>query len=119
MLAERMTSPSADQTELTPFRTHCSELFVVAKKTNAFRIKQIHTLPPKHPGSAYPKRISAASRVGTSHPSSIFIPRVFMVLQNPFAATPFLSHLYKTGGVRGRLASNQNGKRQAGFQRGK
>ena len=115
MLAERITSTSPDRIELTPFPTHCSELFVVAKEANAFRIKQIHALAPKHPGSVYPKRMFDANRVGTSAPSSIFIPCVFMALQNPFSATRLLSHLYKTGGVRGRPASNQNGKASGRF----
>src|SRR5712672_1238934 len=110
MLAERITSTSPDRIELTPFPTHCSELFVVAKEANTFRIKQIHALAPKHPGSVYPKRMFDANRVGTTAPSSIFIPCVFMVLQIPVSATSFLSHLYKTGGVRGRPASKSKWK---------
>jgi len=115
MLAERITSQTIDRTELTPFPTYCSGLSVVAKNANSFGIKQVHTLPPKHPGSVYPKRMFDANRVGTSAPSSIFIPCVFMVLQIPFPATPFLPHLYKTGGVRSRPASNQSGKASGRF----
>src|SRR5882762_11802002 len=110
MLAERITSPSLDRIELTPFPTNSSELFGVAKNVNSFRIRQIHTLAPKHSGYAYPERLYDANRVGTPAPTSIFIPCVFMALQIPFPATPFLSHLYKTGGVRSRPASNLNGK---------
>jgi hypothetical protein len=66
-----------------------------------------------------PKRISDANRVGTYAPSSIFMPCVFMVLQIPPIATSFLSHLYKTGGVRGRPVPNQNGKASRRLPTGK
>src|SRR5712675_3268261 len=113
MLAERITSRTIDQTELTPSATHSSELFGVAKNVNSFRIRQIHTLAPKHSGYAYPERLYDANRVGTPAPTSIFIPCVFMALQIPFPATPFLSHLYKTGGVRGRRRQIKMENRQA------
>src|SRR5712672_2344506 len=104
MLAERITSPSTDLSSPkmpTPLESSKSTLFHQNTRDLA------------------PERISGANRVGTYAPSSIFIPRVFMVLQNPFPATPFLSHLYKTGGVRSRPPSNQNGKLSKGPQHGK
>jgi len=102
MLAERITSPSTDRAELTPFRTDSSELLVVAKKINPFGIKQIHRLASQHAAVCISNKFLTRTEWALPHPSSIFIPRVFMVLQIPFPATPFLSHLYKTGGVRGR-----------------
>src|SRR5882762_3064936 len=115
MLAERTTSPRIDRTELTPFPTHSSGLFVVAKNVNSLRIRQIRTLAPKHPVLGIPNESTTRTARVPSRPSSIFIPCVFMALQIPFPATPFLSHLYKTGGVRSRPASNQNGKASGRF----
>ena len=79
MLAERITFPSNPSAELSPFPTHCSELFVTARNLKSFGIKKIHTLSAKHPG------------VGGS-------PEVHLVL--PCAAyrflCPFLSWPYKS-----------------------
>src|SRR5712671_5131282 len=100
MSAERITSPSTDLSS--------PKLPTPLESSKSTRFHQ-------NTRDLGPKRISDANRVGTYAPSSIFIPCVFMVLQIPFPATPFLSHLYKTGGVRGHPASNQNGKAPGRF----
>src|SRR5712672_1133038 len=100
MLAERITSPSTDLSS--------PKLPTPLESSKSARFHQ-------NTRDLGPKRISDANRVGTYAPSSIFIPCVFMILQIPLPATPFLSHLYKTGGVRGRSASNQNGKAPGQF----
>src|SRR6266404_666586 len=104
MLAERITSPSTDLSSPkmpTPLESSKSTLF--HQNTRRMDI---------------PNESMTRAACVPRRPSSIFIPRVFMVLQNPSPATPFLSHLYKTGGVRGRPQIKMEN-HQAGFQRGK
>ena len=116
MLAERITSPSIDQTELTPFPTHSSELFVVSQNVNSFKIKQIHTLAAKHPGWGAPNEFNRAASIGVRATLIDFYAQCFHGLTNPFPATPFLSHLYKTGECEGDRLQIKMEKRRAGFQ---
>src|SRR6266851_5448627 len=83
MLAKRITLPSIHLTELTPFTTHCSRLFVAAKKVNSFRINQIQTLAAKHPG--------AVSRLNLRNARTGYLPK-FTVL--PCAPYRFLCSLF-------------------------
>jgi hypothetical protein len=64
MLPERTTFPGTRQAALTPFLTHCSELFIGPKKLNSFAIKQTQTLSPKHRGGVVP---SATAAHGVGH----------------------------------------------------
>src|SRR5712671_5652450 len=95
MLAERITSPSTNLSS--------PKLPTPLESSKFTRFNQ-------NTRDLGPNEFLTRTEWAPPHPSSIFIPCVFMTLQIPFSATPFLSHLYKTGGVRGRPASNQNGK---------
>jgi hypothetical protein len=87
MLAEQITFQAIRPTELTPFPTHCSALFVAAKKTNSFGIRQIRPLSTKHPGGYLH---GAQARTSVACPS-IFMPCVFIMLRVAFFPNPFLS----------------------------
>src|SRR5882762_3530397 len=118
MLAERITSQTIDRTELTPFPTYCSGLSVVAKNANSFGIKQVHTLPPKHPAYGYPERISNA-RSGYPRTPHRFLYPVFSWPYKPFFRNPFAFTSIQNGGrARSTGVKSKWKKRQAGFQRG-
>ena len=119
MLAERITSPRTDRTQLTPFPTHSSELFVVSQNVNSLRIRQIRTHALKHPGYGYPERLYDANRVGIPAPLIDFHTLCFHGLTNPFSSNPFPFTSIQNGGACevGRLQIKME-KRQAGFQRG-
>src|SRR6267154_1197730 len=120
MLAERITSRTIDRTELTPFPTYCSGLSVVAKNANSFGIKQVHTLPPKHPAYGYPERIYDRSGVRTSTTLIDFYTLCFHALTKPFFRNPFAFTSIQNGGrARSTGVKSKWKKRQAGFQRGK
>jgi len=110
MLAERITSLTIDRTELTPFPTHSSELFVATKNINVFRIKQIHTLAPKHPGYGYPQRLYGANGAGISAPLIDFYAPCFHGLTKPFSSNLFPFTSIQNGGRARGPASNQTGK---------
>ena len=98
MLAEQITSPSIDRAQLTPFPTHSSELFVVAKNANSFGIKQIHTLAAKHPGYGLPDP-------KTIRPAGVLSALCFHGLTNSFSHNIFPFTLIqiapRVGGVEG------------------
>src|ERR1700688_2197397 len=52
----RLPSPITvlSRTVANPLFSNCCKLFVVAKNLNSFAIKQIQTLPTKHPGYGCP-----------------------------------------------------------------
>src|SRR5712675_600600 len=98
MLAERITSPIIDQTELTPSATHSSKLSVVAKNVNYCGIKQIHTLALKHPRYGYPERIYDPNCVGIPAPLIDFYVPCFHALTNPFFRNLFPFTSIQNGG---------------------
>ena len=59
--------------KLTPFLSHCSKLFVLAKKAIPFVINKIHTLSAKYPGwgQAHDPHFLPSSQVFTSHRSRV------------------------------------------------
>src|SRR5712671_1367032 len=113
MLAERITS---DRTELTTFPTDSSELFVVSQNVNSLRIREIRTLPPKHPANGYSERIYDRSGVRTSTTLIDFYTLCFHALTNPFFSNPFPFTCIQNGGRARSSASTKMEKRQAGFQ---
>ena len=94
-----------------PLFSHSYGLFVVPKKLKSFAIKQIRTLCAKYRGvwgisavAQRTQRLPAAGRSLRYRLASISYPFVFRILQIPFPATPFLSHLYKTPGGAGAIS---------------
>ena len=104
MLAERITCLSVDPAELTPFPTHCSELFVAAK-TPLESIKS--TLFQQNTRGGVSRRNLRSARTGHLPKFTVlpcapyrFLCSLFSWPYKPlFAQPPFLSHLYKTPGV--------------------
>src|SRR5882762_2656502 len=114
MLAKRITSRTIDQTELTPFPTHSSALFVVAKNVNSFGIKQIHTLAAKHRGMGTPNDLWRELRGHPRAPHRFLYP-VFSWPYKSLFQQPLSFHIYTKRGAReaDRLQIKME-KRQAG-----
>src|SRR5712672_2081400 len=84
MLAERITSPSTDRTELTPVPTHTSDLFVLPKSAHSFGIRPVTLFHP--------------NRVGTPHPHRFLYP-VFSWPYKSLSQQPLSFHIYTKRGA--------------------
>ena len=113
MLAERITSPSTNQTELTPFRTDSSELFVVSQNVNPLRIRQIRAHALNTRGMGIPNESLKRSESVPARLIDFYTP-CFHGLTNPCSSNAFPFTSIQNGG-RARPTSDQNGKAPSRF----